>query len=156
MLLGDVRVPAFFITRIENGFEIDISVNEAGTFQFFLLLNDGQIGQMHFICDEEPTEKTYYPYQTNEYRVSDAKLIRPMQKYLNKGEKYTFEITTSVYNKMKVRMDSNTAIIQQIPMTKNGNTFIKEDVTIISGCTSLCLLAGDDDDFLISYEIIES
>ena len=154
--LEDVRVPETFITRIENGFEIDISVNEEGISQFFLLMNNGQIGQMHFICDEEPTEKTYYPHQTNEYTVSDAKLIRPMQKYLNIGEKYTFEITTSVYNKMKVRMDSDTAIIRQIPMTKNGNTFIKEDVTMNSDSTKLYLLAGDDDDFLISYRLIES
>ena len=154
--LEDVRVPETFITRIENGFEIDISVNEEGISQFFLLMNNGQIGQMHFICDEEPTEKTYYPYQTNEYRVSDAKLIRPMQYFLNIGEKYTFEITTSVYNKMKIRMDSDTAIIRQIPMTKNGNTFIKEDVTMNSDSTKLYLLAGDDDDFLISYELIES
>ena len=50
--LGEVRMPAFYVTRIENGFEIDISVNEEGLSQIFILMNDRQIGQIHFICDK--------------------------------------------------------------------------------------------------------
>ena len=39
---------AFFVNKIKNGFEVDISVNNAGTFVFHFLFNTAVAGKINF------------------------------------------------------------------------------------------------------------
>ena len=53
--------PEFFVIRIENGFEIDLSVNTKGQSSFYISLNLASVGEIFFNCEEEPKEKFYFP-----------------------------------------------------------------------------------------------
>ena len=46
--LSGEKYPENFVNNIENGFEVDISVNEAGKSEFFVLLNNSYIGEFFF------------------------------------------------------------------------------------------------------------
>ena len=80
---------------------------------------------MHFECNEEPKEKIYYPYTSSIFRNSDAKLISPFQGDLIKGQKYTFEIRTSIFDELELRQGYEKRLLN-----KNGNTFKEENIYI--------------------------
>ena len=127
----NLPVPSFFLNRIDDGYEIDISVNEQGYFALALGMNDGRpgthLGAIYFHCEQEPTEKVYYPGMMMEYYKSNIKLISPMQKYLTKGQRYNFEIETDDFEELFIKMGG-----EVISMSKNGNIF-KEDNVFIHG-----------------------
>jgi hypothetical protein len=62
---------------------------------------------------------------TGNYLDSDAQLISPFQKYLTKGQKYTFEIKTNDFEELILIIGDD-----YIAMTKSGNTFKEENVYI--------------------------
>ena len=52
----NLPVPSFFLNRIDDGFEIDIYVNEQGYFAISLGMNDGSpagthLGAIYFHCE---------------------------------------------------------------------------------------------------------
>ena len=130
--LNSVRTPAFWVTPIENGFEISVSVNEKGISQIYMSLENeylgyDNIGAIAFNCSKEPEEKFYYPSGSYYYVHSDAYLISPIQKDLTKGQTYNFELKTKIYTEMVIRIGE-----EKIQMIKNGDTFKEENVYIHS------------------------
>ena len=114
----EVKMPQYFVNKTENGFDIDIYINEKGISQINLLLNSRTIGSIIFNCTEEPEEKNYVPFVDNGYLNSDAELISPMLKYLTKGQKYTFELRTNDYENIIIHIGN-----ERIYMTKGRNSF---------------------------------
>ena len=117
--------PESYYNPIENGYEINIYVNEEGYSRISFFVNYDIVGDIVFNCSEAPTEKVYFPIMTGHYLNSDAKLISPMQKYLTKGQKYTFEIKTNDFEELILKIGD-----EYIAMTKSGNTFKEENVYI--------------------------
>ena len=114
---------------------------------------------MHFECNEEPKEKIYYPYTSSIFRNSDAKLISPFQGDLIKGQKYTFEIRTSIFDELELRQGYEKRLLN-----KNGNTFkeeniyiYKDNIYIFAGNNQLISFSGIGDDvefpFLYSSDL---
>ena len=139
---------SYFINRINNGFEINLSVNKAGTFVYHLLFNSNMMGTINFQCNEEPIEKFYYPTIYSTYSESDAQLISPMERYLIRGKKYNFEIRTNDFEKLTIIMGR-----EKIPMDKQGNIFKKE--IEIHGESDDVVIYSTDVDCLLLYEIID-
>ena len=139
---------AFFVNKIKNGFEVDISVNNAGSFVFHFLFNTAVAGKINFKCDEEPTEKFYFPNVFYKYSRSDAQLISPMERYLIIGKKYNFEIKTNDFEELTIKMGR-----EKIPMIKQGNSFKKE--IEISGDYDNVYIYSSDVDCLLWYEVSE-
>ena len=153
------KYPSTYVSRIEKGFQIDISINEIGQYAFYIWLNNKVIGAMHFECNEEPKEKIYYPYTSSIFRNSDAKLISPFQGDLIKGQKYTFEIRTSIFDELELRQGYEKRLLN-----KNGNTFkeeniyiYKDNIYIFAGNNQLISFSGIGDDvefpFLYSSDL---
>ena len=158
----NLPVPSFFLNRIDDRFEIDIYVNEQGYFAISLGMNDGSpagthLGAIYFHCEQEPTEKVYYPIMMIDYYKSNIKLISPMQKYLTKGQRYNFEIETNDFEELFIKMGG-----EVISMSKNGNIF-KEDNVFIHGSYSVNIspregsalsyqCIGDDVDYPKCYD----
>ena len=124
----NLNVPAFFVKRIDNGFEIDISVNEVGYFAIAIGMRDqgsSSFGGIYFNCQQEPTEKFYYPTMMIGYYDSNINLISPMQRDLTKGNSYNFELKTNDFDKLILNIGG-----EEILMTKNGNTFKGDNIYI--------------------------
>lgn len=119
------KFPAFFVNRINKGFEVDLSINQKGISCVYLLINYASIGPIYFNCTKEPEEKFYFPYASSTYAISDAQLISPMQRDLIKGQSYNFEIRTNDFEELIVRQGQD-----KIQMTKNGNIFKGENIYI--------------------------
>ena len=143
--------PSFFLNRIDDGYEIDISVNAQGYFALSLGINDGSpgipgthLGGIYFHCEQEPTEKVYYPVMMLEYYKSNIKLISPMQKDLTKGQRYNFELETDDFEELFIKMGG-----EVISMSKNGNIF-KEDNVFIHGTDYIYISPREG--FVLRYE----
>jgi hypothetical protein len=122
----NLHVPSFVLNRTNKGFEIDFSVNEQGYSSIsFGMLNES-FGEMYFYCEEEPTEKFYYPIFLYAYYKSDLQLITPIQRYLTKGEKYNFEVKTNDFDELYVKVGG-----EVISMTKRGNLFKEDNILFI-------------------------
>lgn len=123
------KTPQYFITRIEGGYKVDLSINEIGRHGLYFSIkyssgNTG-IGNMYFECDEEPEEKIFYPKLHYMYQNSISQLISPIKRDLIIGQRYTFEVRTSDYPKLIIEMEN-----EKISMTKNGDTFKEENVFV--------------------------
>lgn len=123
-------------------------MNNAGTFVFHFLFNTAVAGKINFKCDEEPTEKFYFPNVFYKYSRSDAQLISPMERYLIIGKKYNFEIKTNDFEELTIKMGR-----EKIPMIKQGNSFKKE--IEISGDYDNVYIYSSDVDCLLWYEVSE-
>ena len=119
--------PAFFVNRLKNEFQIDLSVNTKGQSAIYLLMGYYGIGEIYFNCTEEPTEKFYFPNTAYHYENSDAQLISPIQRDLIKGQTYNFELRTNDFEEMKIYQGDD-----RIFMTKDGDIFKAENVYIHS------------------------
>ena len=146
--------PQYFTTRIENGYKVDLSINEEGRhgFYFSIKYSSGRIagiGNMYFVCNEEPEEKIYYPNVYYDYYNSNSQLISPIQRDLNKGQRYTFEVKTSDYDKLKISMEN-----EKISMTKNGDTFKEENVFVHGNTISIIAVSAKygGDLYYISFQ----
>ena len=119
---------SYFVNRIDDGFQIDLSINNKGLFECLVLYNRSFLAFIYFNCTEEPKEKIYYPSVSDEFTsYLDAKLISPLNGHLKKGEKYNFEIKINNIDNLTIEQGDD-----EIFMTKNGNTFKEEDVYIHS------------------------
>ena len=144
----NLNVPAFFVKRNDNGFEIDISVNEVGYFAIAIGMRDqgsSSFGGIYFNCQQEPTEKFYYPTMMIGYYDSNINLISPMQRDLTKGNSYNFELKTNDFDKLILNIGG-----EEFLMTKNGNTF-KEDNIYIHGDY---IYISTEEKTLLSYNTI--
>ena len=141
--------PAFFLNRIENGFEIDISVNDQGTFAISMGMRDPSpstsFGAIYFKCDQEPAEKIYYPTMMLGYYDSNMKIISPMQRDLTKGQRYNFEIESNDLEEILISIGG-----ESFPMTKEGNLFKEDNVYIHGGYVYI----STGDTTLLSYKTI--
>ena len=139
--------PEYFITKIENGYKIDLSINEIGLYGFYFSIKfnsgDKGMGNIYFQCNEEPDEKTYYPTLHYFYQNSDSQLISPIQRDLIKGQRYTFEVRTSDFNQLILTMDK-----EKIPMTKNGDIYREENVFVHGNSISITA----DNYYFISFK----
>ena len=143
----NLNSPEFFVNRIDNGFEIDISVNEVGYFAISIGMRDPSpstsFGGIYFNCQQEPTEKIYYPSMRLRYFDSNIKLISPMQRDLTKGNRYNFELKTNDFDKLILNIGG-----EKILMTKNGNTFKEDNIYIHGDYTYI----SSEERTLLSYE----
>ena len=139
--------PEYFITKIENGYKIDLSINEIGLYGFYFSIKfnsgDKDMGNIYFQCNEEPDEKTYYPTLHYFYQNSDSQLISPIQRDLIKGQRYTFEVRTSDFNQLILTMDK-----EKIPMTKNGDIYREENIFVHGNSISITA----DNYYFISFK----
>ena len=139
--------PEYFITKIENGYKIDLSINEIGLYGFYFSIKfnsgDKGMGNIYFQCNEEPDEKTYYPTLHYFYQNSDSQLISPIQRDLIKGQRYTFEVRASDFNQLLLNMDKG-----KIPMTKNGDIYREENVFVHGNSISITA----DNYYFISFK----
>ena len=139
--------PEYFITKIENGYKIDLSINEIGLYGFYFSIKfnsgDKDMGNIYFQCNEEPDEKTYYPTLHYFYQNSDSQLISPIQRDLIKGQRYTFEVRTSDFNQLILTLDK-----EKIPMTKNGDIYREENVFVHGNSISITA----DNYYFISFK----
>ena len=123
--IENLHVPQFLANRTENGFEIDISVNEKGYSSISLSNFQKSFGAIYFKCDEEPDNKTYYPTMMYAYYTCNLQLIAPVQRDLIKGKKYDFEVKTNDFDELFVQIGQ-----ERISMTKNGNIFKENNIYI--------------------------
>ena len=145
--LVPVRSPANFVTRIDNGFNIDISVNEEGLSRFVLLFNNSAIGTINFKCDKEPKEKFYYPIIFVPYSTSDAELITPIQRNLIRGQKYNFEIRTKEFDELYIYKRTG-----NVKMTKQGDVFKAENIEAQGNTMSI---QANIEDCLLSFYVVD-
>ena len=139
--------PQYFINQIENGYKVDLSINEVGIhgMYFTIKYNIGikPVGNIYFECNEEPREKIYYPSLHYMYQNSNSQLISPIQRDLIRGQRYTFEVRTTDYTKLVITMDN-----EKIPMTKNGDIFKEENVYVHGDSISITA----DGNYYISFK----
>ena len=144
-----------FLTPINDGYEINFSVNDAGLFECLVLYNGSFLATINFNCSEEPLEEFFYPELQSLFITSNAQLISPLNGPLIIGQRYNFEIKID-------NLDNLT--IDSISMTKNGNVFKEEDVyihndtiNIYSGRNKLVSFVGFGErvDYPICYTIGE-
>ena len=68
-----------FVKRVDDGFEINLSVNEVNEdkpFGINIYYNGTSLTYFYINCDEEPKEKVYYPYIEYSFsKYSEAQLI---------------------------------------------------------------------------------
>ena len=155
ILYNIYEIPSYWVTKTNEGFEIDFYVNKKGKFQLFITLIEGYLteplGSIYYNCTEEPTETFYYPTYGSRYINSGSNLISPIQRDLTKGERYTFEIKTTSYTEMEIKIGD-----ELIKMAKTEDGFKEENVYIHSdriymGCNEGELInfkgVGDDVDY---------
>ena len=149
------QTPSYWVTKTNEGFEIDFYINKKGIFQLCITLIKGYLtellGSIYYNCTEEPTETFYYPTYGDRYINSGSNLISPIQRDLTKGERYTFEIKTTSYTEMEIKIGN-----ELIKMSKTEDGFKEENVYIHSdriymGCNEGELIkfkgVGDDVDY---------
>ena len=139
--------PSYFVTRIKDGFNIDISVNEKSRSQLAILLNNSFVGAINFNCDKEPNEKFYYPIVFEPYRRSDAELISPIQGNLIRGQSYNFEIRTNEFEELYLYKTNG-----NIKMVKQGNIFKVENVVVEGKSITI---SKNIYDCLVSFDIVD-
>ena len=122
--------PNNFVTRINKGFQLDVSINQKGVSAIYISLNNKDVGPIYFSCTKEPIEKFYFPSIGYDYMYSDAQLITPLQRDLIKGQRYNFELKTEDFEILFVKQG-----YEKIMMTKNGNIFKGENIYIHSNNT---------------------
>lgn len=151
--------------KITNGYEINFYINEEGTYT--VQIYAGYAGQDLFEriiefkinCDSTPVVKKYYPYFYSAYKEDDNIALKsPMDNYLEQGKKYTFEIETSSYNELYLRMGIG-GISEPIIMEKQGNVFKGTDVFVHGNYVTISYLKNGYWSDLVEYsttgELIE-
>ena len=148
-----------FVTPIDEGCEINFSVNEAGLFECLVLYNGSFLAFLHFNCSKEPQEEYFYPELHSLYVSSYAQLISPLNGHLKIGQRYNFEIKIDNTEDLTIESGSDS-----ITMTKNGNVFKEENVyihddtiNIYSGRSRLVSFVGIGDkvDYPICFTVRE-
>lgn len=124
------KSPEYFVNKTENGFEIEISVNEVGNSSLAFYLNNSYSGEIYFKCDKCPDEYLIFPTMYDSYINSDANLIRPIQYILQKGQYYTFEIKTNDFQELYIAIYQETTNRIKIKMKRQGDTLIAENIFI--------------------------
>ena len=150
------QYPEYFVNKIENGFEIYISVNEVGDSLLDFSLNNSFIGRIYFECDKLNSEPFSYPIWYDSYEKSDAKLISPIQNYLKEGQRYTFEIKTNDFQKLilvvvykNINKENST---RKFSMLKQGDTFKIENFLIMENYVDIYIKDNMEND-LLSFSI---
>ena len=107
-------------------------------------MNGYVMGEITFNCDKEPTTKKYYPTLSFLYSYSDTQLLSPIQRDLIQGQRYNFELTSTDYEEIKIKMDD-----EEILMTKADNKFKEDNVYIHSDSIKIY---GENNDKLITFK----
>ena len=146
-----------FLTPINDGYEINFSVNDAGEFECLVLYNGSFLATINFNCSEEPLEEFFYPELQSLFITSNAQLISPLNGHLIIGQRYNFEIKIDNLDNLTIESGRDS-----ISMTKNGKVFKEEDVyihndtiNIYSGRNKLVSFVGIGErvDYPICYTI---
>ena len=107
-------------------------------------MNGFGMGEITFNCDKEPTTKKYYPSLSFLYSFSDKKLLSPIQRDLIQGQRYNFELTSTDYEEIKIKIGD-----EEILMTKAGNKFKEDNVYIHSDSIKIY---GKNNDLLVTFK----
>jgi len=138
------KAPEYFIYRYEDRFEVLLSINEQGVYDIHLSMNGYGMGEITFNCDKEPTTKKYYPSISPRYSYSDTQLLSPIQRDLIQGQRYNFELTSTDYEEIKIKIGD-----EEILMTKAGNKFKEDNVYIHSDSIKIY---GEKNDLLVTFK----
>ena len=113
--LNDGGNISYYVNRIDDGFQVYLSINNKGLFECLVDYNGSFLAFIYFNCTEESKEKIYYPTVSDEFTsYLDAKLISPLNGHLKKGEKYNFEIKINNIDNLTIEQGDD-----EIIMTKN-------------------------------------
>ena len=136
-----------------NYYYIDFLINEEGEYDIILYgkVDPSETSYWSFLkliikCDSPPNEKHSFPIFT-EYYKDNLELISPMYRTLESGQKYNFKIMASGYNELFLNMltSMDGTSYTKIPMDKDGDYFIKNDVVIYKGNLYIGYKDSNDD-----------
>ena len=117
----------------QDGFDVIFSVNKIGEYEIGVFFEDPENGffyitDIYIKCNEEPTEKFYYPTTLYYYEYEEIELISPLTRFLVKGQKYDFKIKLVGYDHLHITMGYD-----KISMKKIDNDIFEEKDVYIHG-----------------------
>ena len=130
----------YFKKTNTNYFYIDFYINEQGNYDLQIDCQNTLSSPYTLIvsfkikCDSSPKEEhtfpTFYDLYNNDENIE---LIYPIYQNLEKGKTYNFKVWAPEKNELYLKLMGSTGTLETIPMEKEGEYFIKNDIMIYTG-----------------------
>ena len=130
----------YFKKTNTNYFYIDFYINEQGNYDLQIDCQNTLSSPYTLIvsfkikCDSSPKEEhtfpTFYELYNNDENIE---LIYPIYQNLEKGKTYNFKVWAPEKNELYLKLMGSTGTLETIPMEKEGDYFIKNDIMIYTG-----------------------
>ena len=146
-----------------NFYEVNYLINKKGEYKLKIFGSDGSKKEYSELCTLKLTSKKdaskpkTYPNTTALYYNSDMKIISPNNGILKEGEKITFELRTSTYDKLFLGISSDQGN-SFMEMSCKNNIFKEEDV-LIYGKKILISSKGEKENSystILEFEVLPS
>ena len=147
-------------TKKEDCIEVNYLIYRKGSYNLKIFGSCETSKEYNELCtlnlnsDKDMVKQRTYPKTTEFYHKSNMEIVRPNNGTLKEGNKVTFEIKTTTYDKLYLGIITEEGD-NYIEMGKSNNTFIEEDF-LIYGKKVLISCKGENNnyDIILEFEVI--
>ena len=149
--------------RKEDCYEVNYLISKKGDYKLQIFGSDdnnikeySELCSLQLKCDKDVIKPKTYPTTTEFYYNSDIKIIHPNNGTLKEGNKVTFELKTTTWDKLFLGINTDEGF-NYIEMCKDNNNLFKEEDFLIYGkkVTISCQAETENNyNIILEFEVI--